>query len=352
MTSKLTQPWLQLERIESLVQLEPAFVIAGLAGAAWLFYKFFLRKLSDERHRNLRKLFRNMFFHLGISSILFAVYYTIFLSGSAGETGSMARINSYIGLLTLLSGAVVFVKTWRSLVFEYLFISHMRVGVPLLLVNLFTLLLSAAIASWMATEIFGLKIAPLLATSAIASLVLGLALQDTLGNLFSGVALQFDKPYEIGDWIEIHQDGAHKWVGQVLEISWRATVLIGFAEETITVPNRVMAQAQISNFATKNRPIIRSQIFRLSHAVPVEPAKKALLEAVRNLPGIRRYPEPVVLLMEAGESWITAKLIYFIDNYGAQYSIGDQVIGACLGSLKASDVQLASTRLDVKHSAS
>jgi small-conductance mechanosensitive channel len=344
--SKLSQPWLQLERIESLVQLEPALVIVGLAVAAWVFYKLFLRKLSDERHRNLSKLFRNVFFHLCIGTALFAAYYALLLVGNYGERDTLARLNSYVGLLTLLSGATIFVKTWRIIVFEYLFIGHMRVGVPLLLVNLFTLLLSVTIGGWMVTELFGLKIAPLLATSAIASLVLGLALQDTLGNLFSGVALQFDKPYEIGDWIEIH-NGAQKWTGQVLEISWRATVLIGFTEETITVPNRVMAQAQISNFATKNRPIIRSQSFRFALDSPIDRVKKSLLDAVRTQPGIRRDPEPVVLLMETDESWVVAKLIYFIDNFGAQYSIGDQVIGACLASVQAAGLKLAPARLAV-----
>ena len=117
-------------------------------------------------------------------------------------------------------------------------------------------------ATWIGAEIFNIRLTPILATSAIFSLVLGLALQDTLGNLFAGVALQFDKPYEIGDWIEIQSSG-QKWIGQVYEISWRATVLIASTEESITVPNRIVAQAQIANYSTKYRPITRSQLFRL-----------------------------------------------------------------------------------------
>lgn len=66
------------------------------------------------------------------------------------------------------------------------------------------------------------------------SLILGLALQDTLGNLFAGVALQLDKPYEIGDWIEI-SPRAQVWVGQVEEISWRATTMIGLFDELLVL---------------------------------------------------------------------------------------------------------------------
>ena len=90
----------------------------------------------------------------------------------------------------------------------------MRAGVPVLLVNLFSLLLSAVIGFWMMTGIFEFNLAPLLATSAVFSIVLGLALQDTLGNLFAGVALQLDKPYEMGAAIEV-TTSSQKWVGQV-----------------------------------------------------------------------------------------------------------------------------------------
>jgi len=128
------------------------------------------------------------------------------------------RIAAYLGLATLIAGAIVFVKVCRILLFEYLFIGHMKEGVPLLIVNLFTLVISIGIVGWFATELFGVKLGPLLATSAVFSLILGLALQDTLGNLFAGVALQLDKPYEIGDWIEVNNGGA-TWVGQVEEIS-------------------------------------------------------------------------------------------------------------------------------------
>ena len=220
---KVSQPWIPIAKIEELVQLEPALLIAGLTFGAWLVYKILLGNVSNDRHRNIQKLFQNLSFHTTIGATLFTSYY-LFARFSDSST-SAERIISYIGLLTLLSGATVFVKVCRILMFEYLFLSHMRVAVPVLLVNLFTLLLSIILGGWLATEIFAVRLAPLLATSAIFSLVLGLALQDTLGNLFAGVALQFDKPYEIGDWVEIN-NGSQKWVGQIEEISWRATVLI------------------------------------------------------------------------------------------------------------------------------
>ncbi len=341
-----SQPWLSLDRIENLVQLEPALVILGLTLCAWLIYKLLLGAVSQERHRNLKRLFRNLLFHLSIATVLYLAFTALTRLGEGSDSLAIPRISSYVGLLALFSGATCFVKVWRILVFEYLFLGSMREGVPLLIVNLVSLLLSLAIGSWMATEILGLKLGPLLATSAVASLVLGLAMQETLGNLFSGVAMQLDKPYEIGDWIEI-QNGTQKWIGQVLEISWRSTLLVGFAEETITVPNRVVAQSQISNYATKSRPIIRSQVFRLPLDAKPADVKRVLVDSIKGHPAIRKYPEPLVLLMETTESWAVYKLVYFVDDFGAQYSIGDKVLTAALAALDNAKIPLAASRMVV-----
>jgi small-conductance mechanosensitive channel len=350
MTTHLTsQPWIPLDKIEDLVQLEPALLIAGLSLGAWLVYKLLLRTATAERHRNLKNLFQNLWFHFAIASTLFTAYYLLSRFGEGNAP--IERIMSYVGLLTVLSGATVFVKVCRILVFEYLFLSHMRVAVPVLLVNLFTLILSMFLGAWIMTEVFSIRLAPLLATSAIFSIVLGLALQDTLGHLFAGIALQFDKPYEIGDWIEI-QNGSQKWTGQVEEISWRATILIGFADELITVPNRVMAQAQVSNFSLKGKPILRSQLFRIEYGTDPVPVRKLLFEAGLKCRLIRQDIRPIVYISETTESWISFKLVYFIDNYGSQFLIGDEVIRTVLADFEAAGIRLASSRLQLQSTSS
>jgi small-conductance mechanosensitive channel len=222
----------------------------------------------------------------------------------------------------------------------------MRVGVPLLIVNMFSLLLTVFLGGWLVTELFNVKLAPLLATSAIFSVVLGLALQDTLGNLFSGVAMTFDKPYEIGDWIEITLNG-QKWVGQVHEISWRATVLLGLSDESISVPNRLMGQTQISNFSTKKRPICRAQLFRIAHGSSINEAKRILSHAVLSIPSILKNPAPFPYAFESNESYVTIKVIYFIDDYGKQFLIGDSIITAGNEALQKAGFELAPPRLMV-----
>lgn len=346
MPSKAIQAWIPSERIAELVQLEPALVIIGLCAGAWLIYRILLRKtLFNERQRNLRGHFNNLWIHtLGTLSSLLTYFALTHLSELSPP---IARIQAYIGLIALIWGAVTFVKVCRILVLEYLYFSHMRVAFPLLVINIFTLILSAVIGGWLATEIFNIRLAPLLATSAIFSIVLGLALQETLGNLFAGISMQFDKSYEIGDWLEIY-NGSQKWVGQVEEITWRATLLIGMADELITVSNRNMAQAQISNFSNRGKPFVRSQIFRIPFGHAPEKVCKILEEAANECKKIRKDAPAFSIVFETTEHWVTYKLIYFIDNYGTQYLVANEVLTKVFKCLEEAGIELAGPRLQLQ----
>jgi small-conductance mechanosensitive channel len=344
MNSTVRQTWIPMDRISNIIQLEQALLLLILAIGVYFFYKMFLRKVSRERHQNLKVLFANLTVHILFGAFLFLSFE--FLQWFQDTPEPIGRIVPYLGLLALVSWATIFVKIARIFIFEYLFIGHMKEGVPLLLVNICTLLISVALAAWIASDIFGVRLTPVLATSAIFSIVLGLALQDTLGNLFAGVALQLDKPYEIGDWIEV-QPTEKKWVGQVLEITWRSTVLLSFTDELITIPNRLMSQAQVSNFSPHARPIIRSQIFRIPFGQNLEQAKRILVSSASSVHQILPLPEPVALITDTTESWVALKLIYYIHNYGAQYTIADEVYSKVIASFEAQGFELAPPRLAV-----
>lgn len=345
MKSRISQPWIPIERIDDVIQLEPALLILALTMGAWIFWKILLRRVSEKRHQRLKGLFRNLSWHLLIFAVLMCIYIVLheYLAKYTGAT----RFRGYVGLALLFSGAVVIIKSWRIIVLEYLFFGHMREGVPVLLVNISTLLLSMILGGWIIAEVFEVQLAPLVATSAVFSIIMGMALQDTLGNLFAGVALQFDKPYELGDWIEVNT-GNQKIIGQVQEITWRATVLAALTDEAITLPNRVVAQAQISNYSLKTRPIIRSQVFRLDPNVHVEHAKATLLKAIKSVEKVRSTPAPMVLITETHDSWLPFKLIYFVDDFGSQWSISDDVISRAVAALHEQGIRLSPPRLHVE----
>lgn len=334
----MAEKFIKIQALYGLLELEPFILLGCLIAITWVFYKFFLKEASDERHRSIRNHFRVLLRHYVILSLLFLIF--IFLQTSEPQLGNLVKITPYIAFVTFIWGNVVFVKTARLIVLQYLFLGSMKHGVPLLLVNIFSLILSIVLLFWGITHVFGLQVGPLLATSAAASVILGLALQDTLGNLFAGISLQVDRNFEIGDWLEI-SSGTQKAIGQVKEITWRSTTLVGFSDELITLPNRFMANATISNFSPPENPIVRRQIFRLAYGENVDFAKQILERTVSGIGEIRGIPAPWAYVSDANENWIEIKIVYFIDNYGAQFNIGDKVYTRGVDALRAGGVKLA-----------
>lgn len=340
----MAEKFIKIQALYGLLELEPFILLGCLIAISWVFYKFFLKEANEDRHRSIRNHFRALLRHYVFLSFLFFLF--IFLQSSEPQLGNTIKITPYVALMTFIWGNVVFVKTSRLIVLQYLFLGSMKHGVPLLLVNIFSLLLSIVLVFWGITHVFGLQLGPLLATSAAASVILGLALQDTLGNLFAGISLQVDRNFEIGDWLEI-VSGIQKTTGQVREITWRSTTLVGFSDELITLPNRFMANATISNFSPPDSPIVRRQIFRLAYGENIEYAKQILERTVAGIGEVRGIPAPWAYVSEMTESWVEVKIIYFIDNYGSQFNIGDKVYIRGVEALSSAGLKLARQVIEI-----
>ena len=335
---------LPIEKIEYFIQFESFAVLIVALVLSWIFYKIFLKRISEKRHSNLKKRFMKTGSYLILASCLAILHWGILQSTWADYF--YLKIANYIGLISFLILVTVLIRLAQIYVYLYLFLANMSQGVPRLVANLFTLLFSTFVVSWIAADVFGFNLATVLATSAIFTIVLGLALQDTLGNLFSGVALQIERPFQLGDWVEIHSD-SEKWVGQIQEITWRATSLLGFSDELIVIPNKTIAQSQLLIFSERNKPARFSQLFRFHFDVDSLKAKGAILEAVKSIPEVLSDPEPRVLMMEVTESWISMKVFYSIADYGRKYRVGDAVITHVLESIKRKQLALAIPVLNV-----
>lgn len=338
------QAHLPIDKIEYFIQFESfaALITAFLLG--WIFYKLFLKKISEKRHTALKKRFLKTSLYLSTSALLAFIHWSI-VEASWADYHTL-KVANYIALLSFIVLITVLIRLAHIYIYLYLFLANMSVGVPRLIANLLTLLFSTFIISWIAADVFGFHIATVLATSAIFTIVLGLALQDTLGNLFSGVALQIERPFQLGDWVEVN-NGSDKWVGQIQEITWRATSLISFSDELIVIPNKTIAQSQLLIFSPLHKPARFNQVFRFKFDVSVTEAKAALLEGLSLVPEILRDPEPRVLLMEITESWITMKVFYSINDYGSRYRTGDRVIGHILDVIRKKQLTLATPTLSL-----
>jgi CRP-like cAMP-binding protein len=160
----------------------------------------------------------------------------------------------------------------------------------------------------------------LLTTSAVGAVVVGFALQDTLGNLFAGLAIQIEKPFRVGQWVRIGDRD-----GQVSEITWRATKLRTKEGQFLIVPNSNISKEPVLNFS---EPIIPTQIdveVGASYAVPPADVKRALLEAMSNSPLVMRAPEPQVMVKGFGDSAVNYIAYFWVSDYGLEREARDLV---------------------------
>lgn len=147
--------------------------------------------------------------------------------------------------------------------------------------------------------------------SVLTTAVIGLALQETLGNVMAGLALQVERDFEVGDWIKIDE----KLTGRIGEVRWRVTTLITKNGDLLLVPNGLLARAVLTNFSRPTSAHRQWIFLRMHFRHPPAQVREIILEAVRAVGQIRLDPAPDCLLWEFKEDSVTYAIRYWIDDF-------------------------------------
>jgi small-conductance mechanosensitive channel/CRP-like cAMP-binding protein len=237
------------------------------------------------------------------------------LGSAIPETVVAARPVSVVATFFLLAGTarIVFL-----LVVEGIFAGRLGKPLPKILRDILQgiVFLFVVMATLRAA---GVEPGSLLTTSALLTAVVGLSLQDTLGNLFAGLSIQAETPFEIGDWIGY--DDHPKNVGRVVEINWRATKIISHEEIEITLPNGALARGPIRNFS-KPSPFARRTI-EVGCAYDVSPARvrEVILASLAGAPEVLTEPPPTVGTANFGPSAVEYQVHFYVSNFVRRFAI-------------------------------
>lgn len=215
----------------------------------------------------------------------------------------------WFSLLALLPLLVLTVRG-VVLVFEELFRRGRGETPPALLESVVSVLLYGVGAGVVAHRVFGIELTPFLATSAVVGAVVGLALQDTLGNLFAGISLHTDGPFRVGDWVHVGETE-----GRVEQISWRAVRLRTWGGDGVTIPNNEVARRTVVNFAQPAPPHSRVVQLGVSYGVPPNKVFSVLAELLQQVPEVAREPGPNVRLIGYRDSAMEYEVRYWVRAY-------------------------------------
>jgi len=219
-----------------------------------------------------------------------------------------------------LAAGLLFVRVFDFVVFEVGFRLHRGAPAPELLRQLVSLLLFGLVLGILFQVLLSANLAALLTTSAIITAVLGLALQETLGNLFSGLALALEHTVQVGDMVR-----SGETIGLVEQLSWRGIKLRTMEGNALIVPNTVASRERLEVFRRGHLPMARLLRVGLEYDAPPAQARAALEAAIRDLPGIAAHPSPLVYVAAFGDHAVSYELRYWLEDYARYLEIDSKV---------------------------
>ncbi len=215
------------------------------------------------------------------------------------------------GSLTLING----------LLFNQAQAGSWQANVPRLFRDLSRVFLILCGVAIVLSVVWGADLGGIIAALGVGSIVIGLALQDTLGNLFSGIALLFERPFTEGDWITVDD-----LTGKVIEINWRSVHLLTRELEMLVIPNAVLAGATIRNYRRPQRLHVEPVDVGFSYDDPPNKVKKVMKETALATKGVLDKPEPVIQTISYDDSSIAYRVRLFMSDYDKVPQIRDEFV--------------------------
>ena len=244
---------------------------------------------------------------------IFVVHLTLLIAAwSLSLIGAQLADGARIG--AVLSGSLASVTLGSVVVFEGV-LRRIRPSLPGIVPDIATTV-AAFVALIRTSSQLGLELSGVIATSAVLTAVVGLALQDTLGNALGGLALQMDRSIKVGDWVKFGDVS-----GRVSEIHWRYTAVETRNWETVIVPNSMLMRSQVvvlgrrAGSPVQLRRWVNFQVdFRTSPSDVIQVIERALL--AQAIPNVASQPPPNCLAVEFADSQTKYAVRYWLLDLG------------------------------------
>jgi small-conductance mechanosensitive channel/CRP-like cAMP-binding protein len=185
--------------------------------------------------------------------------------------------------------------------------------------------------------VFSAPIGTLIATSGVFAIILGLALQSTLADVFSGIALNLSKAYEVGDWVTL-SDGT---AGRVVETNWRATHLLNGSNDLVVLPNSGLAKAQLTNFSGPTRSHGVSLTVRLLPTTAPAAIAEVMRSVLLSCNSILTTPAPSAQIKALDAEAIEFELSFQVADFGTAGRARDEVYDLIYRHARAAGLTLA-----------
>ncbi len=193
----------------------------------------------------------------------------------------------------------------------------------------------------LALDRLGVQIQPFVAGAGVIGLALSFAAKDTLSNLIAGVLLILDRPFQVGDRIELWTAPTETgtW-GDVTDIGLRATKIRNPDNLVVVVPNNEIMQRDIVNYTMSGEHIRLRIPFSVAYESDVDRAKEALIRTALEVKGVKPEPAPIVILRSFGPSEVNLQLRVWIHDARARRRVADEITERVLLAFAAAGLEI------------
>ncbi len=209
----------------------------------------------------------------------------------------------------------------------------------------FLLLLFFAISGFVLLRTEGqVNLTSLITTSAVLTMVIGLAVQSTLGNFFASLAIQMERPFSVGDWLVFN--GIE---GRVVNISWKSTYLLTRDNAQIHIPNSQIDAGVYTNYSRPANGIRASLPIGVEYGASPERLRSAVMEVLDQTSRVLKSPAPQIHLVEYGDFAITYQIRYWFADYADDEALRAQIYNQLWYTLRRHNIKIPFPIRDVQH---
>jgi small-conductance mechanosensitive channel/CRP-like cAMP-binding protein len=266
-----------------------------------------------------RWLKRKQAVQLGIMYQFFSVILALYIATE--WLGITFPLSEHLAPASVLLGTIFVLALIKRFLWEFYYREKCQIQIPKFFTQVVALVLFFVVLILVLIFGYDLRIpTELVAGSGIVAVILGLSMQDLLGNIFAGFALHFGKPFEAGDWLIL--DNRH---AEVIEINWRSTRLRTNDNVFLDVPNNQISKQTIVNLTYPEKlHAMRLQV-NIDYKVPPNRVKDAIVHATENAFGVSSKPKPKVFLHHFGESSIVYEIKFWMEDHARFNEIVDAI---------------------------
>ncbi len=236
------------------------------------------------------------------------------VQASAASPEDPTRIWQAVGIrhfqaALLVLGVITAIQLLQCFYWQRWFAKRHGTEAPKLLQQVFGFAVFCLALALVLKLTYGLRVDTFIAGSGIVAIVIGLAMQETLANIVSGIALQIGKPFRVGDWLILDNHRA-----EVMELNWRSTKLRTNDEIYLDIPNKAVVTHTIINLSYPTKVHANHLKVGFEYDAPPNVVRDLLTRATVDAPGVLDTPPPKVALRDFGDSAIIYEIKYSLDD--------------------------------------